>query len=206
MPSFGDKVVEGVRQWLAGNNRTSLGQMNANILREIVDRVYDYEQAMEKAQKSKVRETNKDRKPLFSALANACGINPEEMPASQARACAVALEEILKVMPAITEEEFWARADRYRQLYRDAPITPSALKNHWGECGGIGGKALRPRIEHKGPLNGLREPEGWLAWAKGNIPEWIRFTETAEPKWQALRLDEQQMICKQMGDRSHAQV
>jgi hypothetical protein len=75
------------------------------------------------------------KNPLFDALARACGSDPTQMTDRASRACGVALAEIRKASPNITEADFQPRAARYRQIYRDAAFTPSALCAHWAELG-----------------------------------------------------------------------
>jgi hypothetical protein len=71
------------------------------------------------------------RKPLFDALAQACGSDPSQMTAPQARACGVALAAISKVSPELTPEHLVERVSYYRRIYPKAACTPNAIAAHW---------------------------------------------------------------------------
>ena len=124
------------------------------------------------------------RNPLFDALAEACGADPAQMPARQARACGVALAEIRKACPSVDPPEFARRAERYRRLYRDAALTPSALCAHWAECG----NGVHPPAAPAG----IPEPPDWRARLHERCPEAIVLADSRP--WEKLPRDQQQGI------------
>ena len=77
----------------------------------------------------------RERDPLFDALASACGSNPRELTTTSARECAVALADIRKVAPGLTAAEIQRRAGNYRLQFADAACTVFALAKHWARCG-----------------------------------------------------------------------
>ncbi len=178
--TFGERLVTSVREYLKQNNLTSLGQINAPILKDLADRLYDHVQLVEKQDRAKKRMSGKDRSVLFDALAGACGCNPKEMPERQARACAVAVSEIIKVMPDVQPEEFAARAARYRVIYREAALTPSSLCAHWGECGAPNGKPFHAKPDPKKSAPPIPEPPGWRHVIEHDSEDAMYFTAAWE--------------------------
>ena len=96
--------------------------------------------------------------PLFDALAEACGSNVAEMTKPAAKACGVALADIRRVSPGVTESDIRQRCATYKRLHWDWPLTPSAVSKHWGELGG--GPAARQAVPAV-PKAAIPEPAGW---------------------------------------------
>ena len=71
------------------------------------------------------------RNPIFDALAEACGADPDEMTKREARACAVAAAEVTKA--GGTVEEVHRRAANWSLSFPQATLTPNALASHWGK-------------------------------------------------------------------------
>ena len=100
--------------------------------------------------------------PCFEALAKACGRDPGQMTKRDDRACRVALAEIKRVHPDVQPAEFTRRAERYRVIFREAAITPSALCAHWAACG----DAVRPTAVVRED-----EPANWRARIAFHFPD-----------------------------------
>jgi hypothetical protein len=74
------------------------------------------------------------RDALFDAVVEVCGIDPKTLTASGRGAINNSLKQLREV--EATPPQVQLRANRYRQQYRDAPLTPSALAKHWGSLTG----------------------------------------------------------------------
>jgi hypothetical protein len=95
------------------------------------------------------------RNPLFDALALACGVQAAGMTRAAARACAVALADVLAVYPATTEADIKHRVSRYREKHPSWPVTPPAVAKHWGSlCEGDPTRTAKHDI--------YQEPRDWL--------------------------------------------
>lgn len=71
---------------------------------------------------------------LFDALARSTDGEADQLTDSTRRSVGVALAQIRKVSPNVTEIEIERRASNYRAHFRDAAITAMALAKHWGRC------------------------------------------------------------------------
>lgn len=84
-----------------------------------------------------VAKPQKDRKrnPLFDALAEVEGGNPDAVTKSAGGAIGKALSEIKAVCPDVTPEEIRQRAANYRSVMPPGSLlTATALAKHWGRC------------------------------------------------------------------------
>ena len=74
---------------------------------------------------------NHDHQQLFQALAKACGVDPSKVPRSEGSKygkCAKELHEI-----SATPRDVLVKARRYRELWPQVSLTPTALVNQWGQ-------------------------------------------------------------------------
>jgi len=76
----------------------------------------------------------RERDELFDALTSACGIDPKTLTDSGRGAVNKALKELRSV--DATPGQVTLRARNFRQRFRDATLTPSALAKHWGSLNG----------------------------------------------------------------------
>jgi|GEM_PF-1438776 len=99
------------------------------------------------------------------ALATVCR-NLAGMTRREARQVGLALGEIRGATPDVSADEIARRAGHYRQIFRDAALTPMALASHWGACefapgcGPKTGGTVRP-VEPETPVDIETEPAGW---------------------------------------------
>ncbi len=75
------------------------------------------------------------RNALFDALASGCGYALDQVTRNAARACAVALADILAVSPDLSEAEIQRRIVKYRAKHPDWPVTPPAIAKNWASLG-----------------------------------------------------------------------
>jgi hypothetical protein len=73
----------------------------------------------------------RERNPLFDALASVDGSNPQEVQGAAARAIGVALAEIRRATPDVTPDEIKRRAAMWPRHFPDAVFTPTALAKWW---------------------------------------------------------------------------
>lgn len=128
------------------------------------------------------------RQPLFDALAEACGSKPSGMTDSEARGCAVALGAILKASPGVTPGEIRQRAERYRQHFPDAAITPFAVSRHWSACAA----ATRDSIPK---LDQFPEPPGWFHFLRERCDGDAPLLQHQQP-WSKLSVETKKTIIK----------
>lgn len=89
------------------------------------------------------RRAERPRDLLFEAVAEECGIDWHNLTPSSRGPLARAVAELRKV--DAVPEEVPDRAMRYRNRFRDAPLTPTALAKHWPSLS-AGARAMAPKI------------------------------------------------------------
>jgi len=89
----------------------------------------------------RVREKN----PIFDALAEISGTPLDQVTKAAAGQIVSAMRDIKAVAPEVTACEIHRRAGHYRQHFKDATISPSALAKWWGKCSDA---------PHNGSVNG----------------------------------------------------
>jgi hypothetical protein len=72
------------------------------------------------------------RNPLCDTLAQVCGMDIECMTADEWKKVGIAIAAIRKAQPNVTTKDVQSHAVNYRTLFKDAVLTPLALRNHWG--------------------------------------------------------------------------
>lgn len=120
------------------------------------------------------------RNPLFDALAEATGSNPENLTKTGGRTIGNALAEIAEAYPGLTVEDIHQTALTYKRNHRDWPLTPMALSKHWAEC--FSGGSERTKSAKKDPY---LEPPHWKPTALRMYPgsevsgmEWLKIPIT----------------------------
>lgn len=103
------------------------------------------------AEKPKPQKRERPRNPLFDALAEATGENPEIAGGRIGKA----LSAIVKAMPDVTPEEIQRRARNYTTHFRDAALSSTALASWWARCA----EAARARISANGSGPGYTEAD-----------------------------------------------
>lgn len=76
----------------------------------------------------------RERNPIFDALAEIAGIPLNQITKSAAGQIATALRDIKAVSAEVTAGEIHRRAGHYRQHFKDATLSPTALAKWWGKC------------------------------------------------------------------------
>lgn len=114
------------------------------------------------------------RNPAFDALAEACGMDPTQLTRSAARTVGVKLAEIREVWNGSGDlgalaEEIRSRADRYRRIHPEWPLTPGALAKWWAKLAPP--PPPPPRAARPGP-SGPTEPPPWVE-AGVSWREWV---------------------------------
>lgn len=74
---------------------------------------------------------------ILDALAVIEGNNLSEVPPSAWARLAKCKKEILTVCPAVTPDEIFRRAKRYREEFPGASVTADALVKWWARCGRV---------------------------------------------------------------------
>jgi hypothetical protein len=183
--NFGEKCTESIRAYLKANNLKSIGALNAEIIADLINRVYDHEEQTKQAEKDKKKAlakrekgseqppSNADRELLFHALANVCGMKVEEMTRKANDQCGLHLAQIIEVMPHVTVQEIWKRGKLYKQCYPSISMTPMALSLHWAKFGGTSTFVNEPTTEFMMKENDpYQEPKGdWRSLALNKWPE-----------------------------------
>lgn len=72
------------------------------------------------------------RNPLCDTLAQVCGMDIECMTTDEWKKVGIAIAAIRKAQPNVTTKDVQSHAVNYRTLFKDAVLTPLALRNHWG--------------------------------------------------------------------------
>lgn len=126
---------------------------------------------------------------LFEAICEVCSIPPSELTRSARGALNRALAEIRAVNSNATAADIQARAVRYRQIYSQSVLTPSALARHWAECWTPPKPAAPPA-----PLP-IPEPTGdWRAIARADEV----FGDDHSRRWVDLSRNHQQAITRRL--------
>jgi hypothetical protein len=72
----------------------------------------------------------------------------------------IAIAAIRKAQPNVTAKDIEAHAANYRTLYKDAALTPLALRNHWGATASkssLRGLSSQSGVHTPNDLQNLRE-------------------------------------------------
>jgi hypothetical protein len=77
---------------------------------------------------AKVRQRN----PLSDTLAQVCGMDIKCMTTDEWKKVGIAIAAITKAQPNVTVKDIQSHAANYRTLFKDATLTPLALRSHWG--------------------------------------------------------------------------
>ena len=210
--TFGEKCTDSIRAYLKANNLKSIGALNASIIADLIDRVYDHSLQVEQADKdrkkaiatAKREKVNEQPTPdankatLFEALANVCGMAVNEMTRGAASSCGLALAQILEVMPNVTKEEIWKRGKLYKKTYPQASLSPTSLSLHWPKFGGTGTFVNEPTENfHMKEDDPYAEPKwDWRSiaigrWPKKDYPH-LEYLEKIE--WKDLTLTLKNML------------
>lgn len=72
------------------------------------------------------------RNPLCDTLAQVCGMDIECMTTDEWKKVGIAIAAIRKAQPNVTTKDIQSHAMNYRKMFKDAPLTPLALRSHWG--------------------------------------------------------------------------
>ena len=72
------------------------------------------------------------RNPLCDTLAQVCGMDISCTTTGEWTKVGVAIADIRKAQPNVTAKDIEAHAANYRKMFKDAVLTPLALRNHWG--------------------------------------------------------------------------
>jgi hypothetical protein len=122
---------------------------------------------------------------LFCCLAAVEGSQPDQLTDAAARAVAVALAQIRRVMPSVTVNEIRARAAEYRRVMpAGTRLTAMALSKHWAKCSG---KPVLAVVDAASADES--EPAGWR-----RALDVVRPGNTFEGAWAGLPANIQQEV------------
>ena len=105
---------------------------------------------------AKVRQRN----PLSDAVAQVCGMDIECMTADEWAKVGIAIAAITKAQPNVTVKDIRSHAMNYRTLFKDAALTPLALRSHWGATASkssLRGLSSQSGVHTPNDLQNLRE-------------------------------------------------
>lgn len=159
-PTFGARC-----RGLLEQEAKTVGRLTWDRAEAIIQEEYERATPAEKRVRANTRHA------LYSHLCKACGLAEEEMTKTQQRLVAVALAEMLQVKPDLDPAGLEWRVAAYRRAYPNAPVTPKALANHFGEF-------KPPPPKRTGPI----EPDNWRdvfasVFPDMTLPDHYKFTD-----------------------------
>lgn len=122
------------------------------------------------------RKRERQRNPVFDALAVLDCPNLNELTQSAGSRVAKALSQIGSVCPGVTAKDIQTRAANYRLHLPNASLTSTALAAHWGRCAGPPIVVERRAVTPHWKL--IKDIEERLATHPAN-PRWVGYVRGA---------------------------
>lgn len=100
------------------------------------------------------------RNPLSDTLAQVCGMDTSCMTTDEWAKVGIAIAAIRKAQPNVTVKDIQSHAANYRTVFKDAALTPLALRSHWGATApksSLRGLSSQSGVHTPNDLQNLRE-------------------------------------------------